>query len=172
MSGYSSGSPVPGEAEAGRSPWPDHIIPPEDVDDWLADSAVKAVTYHRTSVLSASDVIEHGVDLAKSRIGSFGQGFYTATESDEFYGPAEVAVAIRTTQPPIGLADDLGLYIDHLARELRPDQNRLTPQVAKAIRRELLRLGYDGIVAKDAGGDGIDYVIAIKDGTVRVVVGR
>ncbi len=38
------------------------------------------------------------------------------------------------------------------------------------IRDELLRAGYDGIIVRDGGGDGIDYVIAIDNATVKVVV--
>ena len=38
------------------------------------------------------------------------------------------------------------------------------------MRLELLRLGYDGIVIHDGGGDGIDYAVAIDEATVKVVV--
>ena len=38
--------------------------------------------------------LERGVEIARSRIGSYGQGFYTATATDPFYGDAEIAVAI------------------------------------------------------------------------------
>jgi hypothetical protein len=33
-----------------------------------------------------------------------------------------------------------------------------------------VHLGYDGIVVRDAGGDGIDYVIAVEADAVKVVV--
>ena len=48
---------------------------------------------------------------------------------------------------------------------------RITPTIAAAIRLELMRLGYDGIVVVDGGGDGVDYVIALVSEAVRVVVG-
>lgn len=38
------------------------------------------------------------------------------------------------------------------------------------MRLELLSLGYDGIVIRDGGGDGVDYVIALDAATVKVVV--
>ena len=43
-------------------------------------------------------------------------------------------------------------------------------EVAAQIRLHLLELGYDGIVVWDGGGDGIDYVVAIVDGSVKVVI--
>lgn len=151
---------------------PDHLIRRGDVERWLADSVVTTVTYHRTSETSARRIIEQGMDLGASRIGSFGQGFYTATESDDFYGPVALAVAVRTRSPLYGTAEEVGQFVDRVAQRVGPRGVRLTAAVARAIRRELLLLGYDGIVAKDAGGDGIDYVVAIKDGTVKVVVDR
>ena len=46
----------------------------------------------------------------------------------------------------------------------------MTPSLGRQLRRELLRSGYDGLIVGDAGGDGIDYVIAIVDESVRIVV--
>jgi hypothetical protein len=46
----------------------------------------------------------------------------------------------------------------------------MEPSLAVEIRRHLLELGYDGIVVWDGGGDGIDYVVAIVDDCVRVVI--
>jgi hypothetical protein len=43
---------------------------------------------------------------------------------------------------------------------------------ARRIRRELLAGGYDGLVVYDGGGDGVDYVIALVEGIVRVVTER
>lgn len=82
---------------------PDHIITTAEVDNWLADSAVKRVTHHRTSPSAARDIVEHGVDLDRSQTGSFGQGFYTSTLADEFYGEAQVVVAVRPGATPLGV---------------------------------------------------------------------
>jgi hypothetical protein len=140
---------------------------PDEVDAWLADSVNKRVTYHRTSAAAAEQIIAQGVDISTSRIGSFGLGFYTATESDPFYGPVEIAVAVRTVRPLVGDLDAIEALMDRLAARFGRD--RLTPEVAAAIRRELLDSGYDGIVVRDAGGDGVDYVIALDESSVRVV---
>lgn len=150
---------------------PAHLITSAEVDGWLADSVVTSVTYHRTSRQAARDIVEHGADIGSSWIGTYGQGLYSATVADQFFGEAEVAVAIRARNPLRGRWDEVGDYVDHLVRTLRPQDRGLTPSGAVAVRRGLPGLGYDGIVAIDAGGDGIDYVIAIAEGTVKVVIG-
>jgi hypothetical protein len=66
--------------------------------------------------------------------------------------------------------DEVAEVIDDLARLAAPRDPRITPDVATEIRRHLLDLGYDGIVVWDGDGDGIDYVIAITDDSIRVVV--
>ena len=60
--------------------------------------------------------------------------------------------------------------IDDLVNIVSPRDPRITPRVAAEIRRHLLDLGYDGIVVVDGSGDGVDYVIAIAEGSVRVVI--
>ena len=147
---------------------PPHVIAPAEVDAWLADSVVKTVTYHRTSVLAAHAIVEHGVLITRSMIGSFGQGFYTSTLPDEFYGDAEVMVAVRTRQPLIGDLTSVSDEVDRLARRFSR-AGQITPLVAARIRLALLAAGYDGIVVRDAGGDDVDYVIALEAGTVKVV---
>lgn len=136
--------------------------------DWLADSAVKTVTYHRTSPAAARAIVEHSVSIERSRIGSYGQGFYSATKADEFYGDAEITVAICTRSPFVGDMSSVSESIDRLARHFSPTR-RITPHVSMLIRRELLAAGYDAIVVRDAGGDGIDYVVALDERIVRVV---
>lgn len=148
---------------------PEHVIPSAEVDDWLADSVVKKVTYHRTTWSAATDIVEYGIDLDRSEIGAFGQGFYTATEPESWRGPAQVSVAIKMSNPLVGSIDDVSDVIDPIVPRLRPRARGITPDVAAAIRQELLAMGYDGIIVRDGGGDGIDYVIAIRDGTARVV---
>ncbi len=129
---------------------------------------VKTVTYHRTSVFAARGIIAHGVRITRSMIGSFGQGFYTSTVPDEFYGDAEVTVAVRTRQPLVGDLTSVSDEIDRLARRFSRT-GQITPPVATRIRLELLAAGYDAIVVRDAGGDGTDYVVALEEGTVKVV---
>jgi hypothetical protein len=113
----------------------------------------KVVTYHRTDATAATDIIAHGVDVTKTHIGSFGQGFYTATHSDPFYGEVEIPVAVRLLRPRVGHMDDLELELDELVE----------------IRQRFLAEGYDGIIARDAGGNGVDYVIALEGSAVKVV---
>ena len=85
---------------AGRPP---HIISPDDVDAWLADSAVRVVTYHRTTRWAARSILERGVDMQLSRIGAYGQGFYTSTRTPgEELGDVTLPVAIRLQRPLIG----------------------------------------------------------------------
>ena len=148
---------------------PPHLIDPDEVADWLLDSVNGRVTYHRTSEHAARDVVRRGVDISRSRIGSYGQGFYTATETDLFYGPVELAVAIRLTQPLQGDHSFVEATIDEIVQRLQPGARDLSPELSAGVRRELMRLGYDGIMIVDAGGDGIDYVVAFDEHTVKVL---
>lgn len=149
---------------------PEHIITPDEVDAWLADSVVKVVTYHRTTDEAATDIIEYGVDLERSRTGAYGQGFYTATSPEAFRGPAQVALAVKTRRPLIGTVEDVGGVVDDIVKSLRPRETGMTRIAAEVTRMELLRLGYDGIIVWDAGGDGIDYIVAIDSESVKVVL--
>lgn len=137
---------------------------------WLADSAIGHVTFHRTSLDAAFIIREDGASVEASRIASFGQGFYTATETDALHGPAEVAVAIRTLHPLSGTLDDVSAVIDDIARLARPRDARVTPSLAAEIRLYLLDPGYDGIVVWDGGGDGVHHVIAITNDSIKVVI--
>ena len=149
-------------------PWPPHLIALGEVAAWLADSVVKTVTYHRTSPEAARFIVERGVRITRSMIGSFGQGFYSATVSDEFYGDAEVTVAVRIRRPLLGDLTSVSDELDRLARRYSRS-GRITPPVAERIRLALLAEGYDGIVVYDAGGDDVDYVVALDADTVKVV---
>jgi hypothetical protein len=131
---------------------------------------VPYVTYHNTSPGAAELIRRLGVNVEASRIGSFGQGFYTTSVPDPFYGDTVVSVAIRLRDPLIGHLDELAVTMERLVRRLNPTTGLLTPPVARLIRRELLMAGYDGIVVHDAGGDGVDYVISLVDEAVKVVV--
>jgi hypothetical protein len=152
---------------AGR---PSHLILPEEVDAWLADSAVKVVTYHRTSVLGARSILAQGVDIARSRIGAYGQGFYTATAPvDEELDDVTLTVAVRLRSPLVGYAEALAVRVDEIIvtryGRLRP----ITTDVASAVRRVLVGLGYDGLVIRDVEEEGLDYVVAFFGTSVKVV---
>jgi len=151
---------------------PPHVIAPDEVDTWLADSAVRTVTYHNTDRMAAASIVRDGPKVERSRIGSYGQGFYTATVPDPFHGEIELTLALRLRTPLIGHALDLDTLLDRLALRLSPENPAITPLLARRIRREFLSEGYVGIVAYDAGGDGIDYAIALVNDTIRVVVER
>jgi hypothetical protein len=136
---------------------PPHVIAPDEVAAWLADSVNKVVTYHRTTRDAAADTLEHGVDVSKSRIGSYGQGFYTTTETDPLFGPVELTVAVRLHRALRGDIDAVAAQIDAIMpKDHRGLSIGITPQVAATIRLELLSLGYDGIIVLDGGGDGTD----------------
>jgi hypothetical protein len=149
---------------------PPHLIARDDVPAWLADSANQRVTYHNTTPSAAAQIRRSGVRIEASRIGSFGQGFYTSTEPDPFFDDVTVEVAIRLRAPLVGHLDAVEAYMDCLTNRLNPEDPSMTPALARRVRHVLLAEGYDGLVIRDAGGDGIDHGIAIVDGTVRVVV--
>ena len=151
-------------------PRPPHLLAPSEVDAWLADSVVKTVTYHRTSALAAQSILRSGVRIVWPRGAAFGLGFYTATAVDEFYGDTTLTVAMRLLSPLVGPMADVEELVDRLHRRVRPTDRGLTAEGAVAVRVELLRLGYDGLVVKDAGGDGVDFVIALEADAVKVVV--
>ena len=140
-----------------------------EVDAWLAASAVRVLTYHNTDHRSAQHIAAHGVDIARCRVGTYGQGFYTATQPDPFFGEVELTVAVRLVAPLRGNDDYVGQFIDRIAEQHAAPGGRLTPEVGRSVRRELLRLGYDGIVVENVDGEGIDYVIALEERAVKVV---
>jgi hypothetical protein len=110
-----------------------------------------------------------GVDLERSRVGAFGSGFYTATTEEEEYGPVRLTVAVRLLNPLTGRFADVEEAVDRIAARLNPPRGQISPAVSAGIRRELLRLGYDGIIVPDGGGDGVDWVIALIGDAVKVV---
>lgn len=69
----------------------------------------------------------------------------------------------------IGQMDEVVALIDDLIYAISGQARLLTPDVSAAIRRRLIQLGYDGLVVFDAGGDGIDYVIALHPRSVKIV---
>jgi hypothetical protein len=152
-----------------QNPRPDHVIAPNEVSSWLADSAVRTVTYHCTSWQAAERIRERGVDPERSRVGSFGQGFYTATVREEEFGSTCLTEAVRLQTPLFGSFAEVEQIVDAIAARLNPLTGRISVAIAAGIRRELLRLGDDGIIVPDGGGDGIDWVIALRADAVKVV---
>jgi len=161
-----SGRPT---ATGGEPLRPPHVIRPDEVAAWLADSVNTQLTYHRTLRADAQDILEHGVDVTRSRIGAYGQGFYTATDPAVFPGEAVVTLAIRARRPLVGDEPDIADQTDALARRFGRT-GRITLAVAAAIRQELLGLGHDAIIVRNAVGEGVDYVIALDSVAVKVVV--
>jgi hypothetical protein len=148
---------------------PPYLIAPDEVASWLADSVNHRVTFHRTIAQAAEEIRRRGVDISRSRIGAYGQGFYSATEPDAFFGDVVLPVAIRLVSPLVGDLVSVGDIVDSITDRLAPLSRRITPPIAAALRRELLMLGYDGIVVLDGGGDGVDYVVALSGQSVRVI---
>ena len=91
---------------------------------------------------------------------------------DPFHGELELTVAVRLRSPLAGHVTEMSDFTDRLAVRLSPLNPSITPTLARRIRRELLAERYDGIVVYDGGGDGIDYVIALVNETIRIVVDR
>jgi len=130
---------------------------------------VTAITYHRTSSQAAAQIRARGVDPERSRVGSFGQGFYTSTVEEVEFGSVTIAVAVRLLSPLTGAFAEIEDLVDRITARLSPRSGALTMVVAAGIRRELLRLGYDGIIVPDGGGDSVDWVIALAGESVKVV---
>lgn len=147
-----------------------HQIRPDRVAEWLADSVNQSVTFHRTTREAAAAIVADGIDVRASIVGAYGQGFYTSSTPDEFFGEAEVAVAIRLRRPLLGHAEAIADAIDTLIEETWGRGAPIVGAVARRLRTELLRRGYDGIIVEDGGGDGIDYVIALESASVKVII--
>ena len=84
---------------------------------------------------------------------------------------ADKPALAAAVEPLLKAREALERQIDDLVESLSPRDRRITPEVAARVRSELISLGYDAIVVRDAGGPGIDYVIALQADTVKVVVG-
>src|SRR5215210_5498097 len=97
---------------------PSHLIAPEDVAAWLADSANGRMTYHNTSPSSAAEIRRSGVRINRSRVGAYGQGFYTSTEPELFFGPVSIRAAVRLHTPLVGHLDDIEDYLDDLMERI------------------------------------------------------
>jgi hypothetical protein len=93
---------------------PPHLIASDEVAEWLADSVNGRITYHNATLVSANSILRSGARIERSQIGTVGQGFYTATEPEPFYGPAWLREAIRIRNPLIGHLDEIEEYVDRL----------------------------------------------------------
>ena len=128
-----------------------HLILPSQVSAWLADSRVKAVTYHRTTPVAAADLVERGVRIERSRIGAYGQGFYTVTRPDVAGGPAVLTVAVKLTTPREATEAQIADLVDNIVRQRFPRSRGIGAEESAGVRRELLSMGYDGLIIHDAG---------------------
>jgi hypothetical protein len=146
-----------------------HLIRPDEADAWPPDSVIKAVTYLSSLRAAAAQILEQGIDLSRSRIGAYGQGFYTATDVSERPGEVDIAVAVRLRRPLEADALELDARIDAVVRQLAGPRGGLTPEVAALVRRVLLAEGYDGLVVRNAEGEGVDYFIALNASSVKVI---
>jgi len=59
--------------------------------------------------------------------------------------------------------------VDELIRDPRGRPLPIDAATAARIRQQLVQQGYDAIIVRDGGGDGIDYVVALVASTVKVV---
>ena len=117
---------------------PEHQLAPDEVDSWLADSVVRTVTVHHTDPESALDIIEHGVDIAKSTLdAAWGQGFYSRTNSDPQHGSIAVWVAVRLMQP---------LEIMDSVRDAEILEELTQRASTEDFRVAILASGYDGVL--------------------------
>jgi hypothetical protein len=69
----------------------------------------------------------------------------------------------------VGDLEEIGGLADAVVMAAAGRLMGLTTRLAAVIRLEFLRQGYDAMIVRDAGGDGIDYVIALDGSIVRVV---
>jgi hypothetical protein len=85
--------------------------------------------------------VKRGVDIRLSRIGAYGQGFYTSTRTpDDQLGDVTLTVAVRLQHSLIGSQERIEGVIDDLIIERYGSFRPITPTVAEAIRRQFIRL--------------------------------
>lgn len=152
IGGRRAGDPEP--------PWPEHVITLEQVQGWLAGSAVQEITIHRTDAESAQSIREHGFLLEQaSPTTGWGRAFYSGSRSDPQYGPVEVRVAVRLVRP---------LVIADAIRDVEVIEELVTRAGTDDIRVAVLAAGYDGVVVQYGLGD--YWVVAYYPDQVKVVV--
>ena len=149
-------------------------IAPEDVATFAAHNApdIPSVGFHYGTPEHIGRLGQAGIDVARNRVGAFGRGFYmfvAENPGDTFrYGEDYVRVAIHMENPYRIMDGEtynalLDKYIDANTGALLIDwQERLTA--------DLLKQGYDGIYVSGVFEDGPPQIVAIKSGTVRVII--
>jgi hypothetical protein len=140
---------------------PSHLIRRREVAAWLAESAVREITVHRTSAAAAARIILEGVRIERSaRDVRWGQGFYTSNRPDPQYSDTSVTVAVRLRRPFVAEDSIEGQErIDEMLAEARSDDVRAVLQAA----------GYDGVVVHFP--DGEVWVVTYADDQVKVLRG-
>src|SRR5581483_8148440 len=139
---------------------PPHLVTPAEASAWLAGSAVKTVTVHRTDPEAAQDIVEHGVDITRATPDSaWGQGFYSCTISDPAYGTAEVMVAIRLQRP---------LVIQDSIRDAAILEDLTTRAGTDDFREAVLAAGFYGVMVHFGGNRW--WVVAYHGEQVKVVL--
>lgn len=159
MPGSEPGGGERSKATGDESPRPSHIISPSEVDAWLADSAVRTTTIHRTTAEKALGILEEGirVELGNPEA-TWGQGFYSSTKPSPAYGGIRLTVAARVTHPWI-------VYDTMLAVEAL--ETLMQKHGVGDRRIALLREGYNGVVVHY--GHDETWVVVFHDEQVRVV---
>lgn len=136
-----------------------HVIARTEVGTWLADSAVRTVTFHGTTTEAAHGILAHGprVELGDPEA-TWGQGFYSSTLPDLHYGDTIVRVAVRITRPWV-MRDTLQAVeeLESLMEDMR----------TSARRDALIAAGYDGVIVQYGPGDA--WVVALHNDQIKVV---
>jgi hypothetical protein len=141
---------------------PSHLITPDEVEAWLAGSAVQAVLQHRTNPVAADLIERFGVEIGLGDTeAAWGQGFYACNYSEPQYGSAVLRVAVRLTHPLV-LPDSVrgAGIMDDLLREAGTED----------MRAAVLGAGYDGLVIHFPRDQ--FWVVAYRDEQVKIVVGE
>lgn len=129
-----------------------HLIRRSDVPAFLADSAWPHTAFHgNTNARTYEGIVEEGARVDKNKRSAFGKGFYNALEPGG-WGDDVHEVAIRARRPFV-TASASGL-----------------PSSNGGIRDTLLARGYDSIIVKRGRENWGDWIIALRDEDVKIVV--
>lgn len=147
----------PRQPSGGR---PSHLITRAEARAWLAGSAVRQITTHRTDEVSALSIRDSGVDIEMSQEDiAWGRGFYSTTRPDPHYGMTLVHVAVRLMRP-LELPDTI------TAAEVMDD---LSARIGGGeFRDAVIAAGYDGVVLHVNPDE--TWVIAYHSEQVKVIV--
>lgn len=146
---------------------PSHQIRAQDVDAFLATSAIKQPYIHASTPAARDRIRTHGVESRFDPTGLYGVGLYTSKAHHKAYGDATTQLAIRMERPFETTIDDF--HRD--ARSIIDDYQLRHPHEPSAIahRNALVEAGYDGIhMAGDRPRN--DWLVSFDPKNVRVVV--